>query len=417
MISRLKFFLLSLSYLGGLWLSDLLVQEHIGFKLGDLTDSGVCGASTLFSCKAAAASVYSNIFGLPIAAIGEAYYLTGLLLLISARLTQKSKWGESVSPLLGGAATISVIYSLFLGVVSALDLGFLCPLCMGLYAINLITFVLLWSMDGVGFGKWLTVLKTWTPWLTLLLMGASIVGTQAAYATRYSTQYKIVKKKKRAEREVKHYKVKRGQSPARGDAGPGVIIEFSDFECPFCRRFAAHLKRAQREAGEYPFQYVFKHYPLSTTCNPHVSRDMHPRACFAASVAICAEAQGKFWQMHDLLFANQKALEQEDLIKYAETLELDIAALNACVGSDETASRLQREIEEGHTFKVGGTPAFFINGWRFSGAVKSTKLNTLVKEYVYGVLPPKTEGPKSEPKPEGNQGGPDAKDEDIPEQN
>jgi len=395
--------LLCLLSLIGLWVSDTLVLEHISLKLGDEADSGVCGASTLFSCKEAAKSAYGSILGLPIAAIGEAFYLTTLLSLITIKISSlrgslgaPGAWGVRLLSALMGASALSVLYSLFLGSVSVLSLGLVCPLCVSLYGVNIASGALLWtrcqpaeggSRLASWSGQWRGLWRSASPWLLTLLMGASLTVTQGAYATRWQSGVKALKRaqfKKPVQLEVS------SKGPTRGESSAAQVVEFSDFQCPFCRRFSLQLKAAAEqlnvEGGAHRFQYTFKHYPLSDACNPVVKHNMHPRACHAAAASICAEEQGRFWEMHDLLFDHQNALEDEDLARYAQELKLDMKAFVDCLPSDRVKARILSDIREGRKAKLKGTPAFYINGWRFSGAVGVKKVIKLIKRYAYGVI-------------------------------
>lgn len=149
--------------------------------------------------------------------------------------------------------------------------------------------------------------------------------------------------------------------PTRGGAmAPVTIVEFSDFECPYCGRAHPLLAELLREF-EGQVRVVFRNYPLSG----------HPRAMPAARAAVAAGEQGKFWEMADLLFEHQRQLEDEDLERYAQQLGLDMERFRADLRSPETQAAIERDREEGHRLGVEGTPSFFINGRRFSEAPSS----------------------------------------------
>ena len=385
--------LLSMIQLIGVYVSDLLTFESIGIKLGDKTDSGLCGMSETFSCKAAAASVYSEIGSLPISVIGEAYYLCALLMILIARLIPTFR--SRLLMTLGVTASLSALYSLFLGTVSLLDLGFLCPLCIGLYLVNFSSLGLLALGRVIKPRSWPQLLKTPAPWIALGLMCATLIGSQAIYAARYKAEYLVAKKKIEHSQKVVFHEISLGDSPVRGDSSAALIVEFSDFQCPFCKRFTQYLKTAYEESlTERPFSYAFKHFPLSTQCNPHVKRDMHPRACHAAIASICAEEQGQFWPMHDLLFAQQPQLEDEDLRAYAEKLGMKIDTFIECLNSERARQRLINDIKVGAEAGVRGTPAFFVNGWGFKGAKRPKAIKEAVGKYAYGIEPAKEDNMK-----------------------
>ena len=136
-----------------------------------------------------------------------------------------------------------------------------------------------------------------------------------------------------------------------------TIVEFSDFECPFCSR-AYETVYEIKEAYEGQVKIVFKNFPLS----------FHANAQKAAEASECAYDQGKFWEMHDIMFENQDALSVDDLKSYAEELGLDTEAFNECLDSGAKETAVSEDFEAGNEVGVTGTPAFFINGIELVGA-------------------------------------------------
>jgi protein-disulfide isomerase len=146
--------------------------------------------------------------------------------------------------------------------------------------------------------------------------------------------------------------------PVRGpETAPVTIVEFSDFQCPFCVRAQPTLQRL-REAYGAKLRFVFLDFPL----------EIHPQAPKAHEAAACAGDQGKFWPMYDRLFASGGKLEVADLKTYAGELGLDGAAFGACLESGRHAPATESALQEGQRHGVTGTPAFFINGRLLVGA-------------------------------------------------
>ncbi len=144
-------------------------------------------------------------------------------------------------------------------------------------------------------------------------------------------------------------------APTRGSPMAQVtIVEFSDFECPYCGRAHPIVQQVLNEF-EGRVRVVFKNFPLSA----------HPHAMSAARAAVAAGNQGKFWEMHDLLFEHQRPLEDEDIERYAEQLELNMDRFRADMASPETQRRIEADKEEGQRVGVEGTPTFFIDGRHF----------------------------------------------------
>jgi len=152
--------------------------------------------------------------------------------------------------------------------------------------------------------------------------------------------------------------VEAGENPSIGPAtAPVTIVEFSDFQCPYCSRVLPALKRVQETYGDR-VRVVFRDFPLQ----------MHPQAPKAAEAAACAAEQGKFWPMHDRLFENQAKLQVADLKQHAAEVGLESAKFDECLDSGRRATDWQRDLSEGTGYGVTGTPAFFINGRMLVGA-------------------------------------------------
>ncbi len=147
--------------------------------------------------------------------------------------------------------------------------------------------------------------------------------------------------------------------PARGPvAAPVTIIEFSDFQCPYCSRVTPALKKLQETYGD-KVRVVFRDFPLL---------QIHPQAAKAAEAGTCAHDQGKFWEMHDKLFADQSKLQVDDLKKHAAELGLDTAAFNECLDSGKHTAEWQQDASDAGSLGVDSTPYFFINGRMLKGA-------------------------------------------------
>jgi len=149
--------------------------------------------------------------------------------------------------------------------------------------------------------------------------------------------------------------------PQRGPAeAPVTIVEFSDFQCPFCGRLAPVMRAV---LAKYPTQVrlVYRHLPLTS---------LHPNAEKAAEAAVCAQEQGKFWEMHDLMFADQSGLEIDALKGKAKRLQLDIKSFDECLDSGKERDAVMIDTHAAEQLGIGGTPASFING-RFINGVRS----------------------------------------------
>jgi protein-disulfide isomerase len=158
--------------------------------------------------------------------------------------------------------------------------------------------------------------------------------------------------------------------PSRGPAdAPVQIVEFSDFQCPYCLQSVATIERVLKEYGDR-VRLVYRHLPLPN----------HPDAWPAAEASMCAAEQDRFWPFHDRLFANQDKLAVDALKQHAADLGLDTAAFNACVDSRRHQAAVQADTEAAQALGVSGTPAFFVNGRPLSGAQPFPRFKEVIDE-------------------------------------
>ena len=147
--------------------------------------------------------------------------------------------------------------------------------------------------------------------------------------------------------------------PAMGSAkAPVTLIEFSDFQCPFCLRVSPTLKKIRQTYGD-KVRIVWKDFPLT---------QIHPQAFKAGEAGHCAADQGKFWEYHDQLFGNQQALMPDDLKKHAASTGMDVERFTACLDTSKHAERVREGVAQGTRLGVNSTPTIFVNGRRVSGA-------------------------------------------------
>jgi protein-disulfide isomerase len=168
----------------------------------------------------------------------------------------------------------------------------------------------------------------------------------------------------------RRYSVNTQGAPVRGSPDAKLaIVEFSDFQCPFCARVNPTLLQI---LGEYDgkVRIVFKHMPLS----------IHPKAPAAHAAAEAAHRQGKFWEMHDKIFADQRSMSPEKYLEYAQQLGLDMEAFRRDVADNAIQKRIDADAAEAARLAVGGTPGFFVNGRFLNGAVPFTAFQELINE-------------------------------------
>lgn len=159
-----------------------------------------------------------------------------------------------------------------------------------------------------------------------------------------------------------------GSSPKRGPQGAKItIVEFSDFECPYCAKAVVEIT-ALMAAFPHDVKLVFKQFPL----------DMHPHALMAAEAALAANDQGKFWEMHDVLFANARNLSQQSIFALAKGLGLDMIRFTRDMESGRFRKVVEADVAEGDKLGVYGTPSLFIDGKPYHGPVMLSVLKPIL---------------------------------------
>jgi len=172
-------------------------------------------------------------------------------------------------------------------------------------------------------------------------------------------------------------------APARGPAGaPVTMVAFSDFQCPYCLRVNPTLKALEMKyAGQ--IRIVFKDFPLG----------IHKDARKASEAGQCAAEQGKFWEMHDKMFANQQKLQPDSLKAFAKEIGLDAPTFASCLDSGKTAAKVAADMAQGTKHGVTGTPTFFINGRYLSGAQSIDKFAEIIDDELSRAQERRPQGP------------------------
>lgn len=169
------------------------------------------------------------------------------------------------------------------------------------------------------------------------------------------------------------FKIELNQSPSLGSAqSPIKIIIFSDFQCPFCAQFAALAKKLQTEMPD-KVQLVHKDMPLT---------GLHPAAMLAAAVGRCAQEQGKFWEVSDILYREQRELQKADQSKFIESIAksgVNTSLVSSCLTEKRADSLILSDMKLSETLDLTGTPSIFINGLRFRGVMDEAALRALIE--------------------------------------
>lgn len=181
-----------------------------------------------------------------------------------------------------------------------------------------------------------------------------------------------------AQKNFRRYDVPTDDDPALGPANaPITIIEFSDYQCPYCEQWHQQVFTQMRQNYGDKIRFVYRDFPLS----------FHPQATPAAEAANCANEQGAFWDFHDKLFSGQLELGEQAFVQYAKDLGLDMARFNECVSSRRYASEVQSDFDFAANLGVQSTPTFFINGIPLVGAQPYATFKQVIDKELAGGFP------------------------------
>jgi protein-disulfide isomerase len=346
----------------GLVIALVLVRQHAQAHAGVASS---CAISEYVDCDRVATSRFSVVLGMPVAAWGVLGYGLALLLSLAGLRPgrRRAGWPAGLLLLVSAAAAGT---SLALAGVSELAIGALCLYCAASWLVSLALLVAAWRAcrpEGAAAAVRgdLAVLRA-RPLLAAGLLVAAVSGIALVVAA-YPRYWE---RRPPAPAAV--------GAPAPASQGPLVVVEFSDYQCPFCAK--AHDETKALLAGRADVTLVKRHFPLDSECNPAVKRPIHPEACELARAAICAEEQGKLPAMDDALFKNQAA--KRPIEEVAAVVGLDRERLRRCLAAPSTDARLRSDIEAAMRAGLDATPTYLVQGRRYVG--------TLPPE----ILPPRT---------------------------
>lgn len=378
----------------GLALSIYLAVQHTRLKLGIQGGPSFCSLGQHFDCDAVNSSTFSEIAGVPIALAGAFYYLAALVLVLVALPGRRGFAGAQ--RWVGRLVVLALAVDLGLLVVQLFVLKNLCPLCSATYLCTTALLVAAVQLtDGASFRDRLARLL-WRGLAPLPGVGALAAGALGFAVTAtlllFVPDVRAPKEDASQSAEIEQWfaeferlPTKRlPETPEDGVSGPAdaahQLVVFSDFQCPFCKRAAETLDKALKPYRDR-VRFVFKHFPLDSSCNPALSYPLHPHACYLAAQGICAQRAGKFQQFHDTVFSRldeETFLEGRDAINRVLDTVVDEASRRRCDEDLSVQAAIRTSIELGRELGVKGTPAFFLDGRPVAVLVNEQTLRRLL---------------------------------------
>jgi protein-disulfide isomerase/uncharacterized membrane protein len=362
---------------GGCALAAWLVWIHLHLLIAPGAGSA-CNFGGHFDCDVVNTSSHAEILGVPIAYPGFVFYALLAGLAAAERFRGASPRALAYARGLGAAA---VLYSIFLTLLSALAIEAVCLFCVGLHVIN-------FAIAGIGWykpparprffeilGSDLRLLLTgFSAWRMQAALAAALLG--AVVLAQLGAQLRAAGG---AEAIAQIGSLRLSAAPGHSDGRAGarlVVVEFSDFECPHCAAASLMVDRLRREIGD-SVRFVFKHFPLDSSCNRGIRRGMHDRSCAAATGAVCAGEQGRFWEYQTRIF--ERGASAAAMRHTVQELGLDVAEWRKCLSSMRAQSVVRNDIEDGLAIRIQSTPTFLIGQKVLRGALPYDRMLRLIR--------------------------------------
>jgi len=349
----------------------LYVDQRIASDAGY---TSFCNVSDRVNCDVVLASRYGRVLDIPVAAWALAAFASGALLALPGAVLGMSSGLADL--LLVALVSSSTGFTLVMAALAAFVLNALCLLCLSIYVVVAAwAFVVLPMAARFPTKGTLRRPAAYGSAVAGFLLALSVGGWAVA---RVPAVLGTIDEIRAEDPRFLEYYQNLPRSAADTVTGAGVhtkgpsdapvtIVEFSDFQCPACEQAFQDLHDLLRRRNDV--RVVFRHFPLDQQCNERMTRGVHPMACLAAAAAECAGQQGKFWEYHDLLFANQSTLERESLFAHARATTLDLRAFRTCLDDPATMEGVREDVRAADALGVDSTPTIFVNGRRIDGAL------------------------------------------------
>ena len=384
--------------LAGLGVCLYLYSFHIALLMGEIKSGLLCGTESGLGCNSVSASPYSSVLGFPLALWGAIFYGT-LALLGLGSLIFRRDCGQAFLRWALFLAVLGLAVDLYLAHIMIFRIRTTCGLCIATYGINLAIIIglaksawgasepripLLSIFPGAGHGQSTelylrNVIKGLLIGAILLSAVIAIAGSQ--FLVRSLTgndRERLVKVTENLLRQTPQ-SIKVKNRPFIGSEDAKItVVEFSDFRCPYCSKASKYLKLAG-SGNHDKARFVFRHYPLDTSCNQRLKSNIHPGACLLAEGAVCAHEQDKFWDFHDIAFETGGEISSAVVQDIAVSIGLNSEAFTGCMVSGRGRRIVAEDIAAAANAGVTATPTIFINGRRLRGVPKPWVVNELLK--------------------------------------
>ena len=385
----------------GVIMSALSTSQHLRIQKEGLEQESFCAISDTINCDIVNASSYSEFLGVPVAWWGLVFYLlVGAMALFAAGSSKNRRATVALAWFLSLAG---FAYSTCLAYIALFVLGVICLECIGMYLVNIVFLIFLFAALKIPISRAGRFVADYA----LAVFGRPsnlgftprfvrhavviVVAFAAGWAIIANIQAKEARRIRgpAVEEKVRAFYM---QSLYMIDVDPSwavwgnpdakvTIIEFSEYQCPFCRLSAFNIKSYLQEFRK-DVRYYFVNYPLDNACNPYMTRPMHRLACFACKAGVCADKRGDFWSFHDDMFRNQRRLSRNLILSLAAKRGWDRKEFLACIDSPETDAQIKKEIEAGKRIYISGTPTILLDNRKLRYWRDPKFLQAVVREEI-----------------------------------
>ena len=366
----------------GLGLGAKLSHQYYEIRGGTAGFKSLCNLGQSMNCDAVAASRYAEFMaGIPLSSFVTGWFLA---VAIIAGMSLSRDWRRDGVRMLAAMTGISLAFSLVYLYIMTSMIQVFCLYCLIIDGINLASFVLALTLKPES-------LKAHKFHFSALKATAGVVVASLAMAlvllkglepqgVDASTQRAMV------EQTLNTAPVPVNAGPEFPSIGPKdapiTIVEFSDFQCPYCR-LGAYTMNAVVKRNPGKVRVVFRNFPLDPSCNPLIKGNGHAVACEAARAAVCGHKQGRFEGVYEELFDRQADLVKARPTEVAKEVGgVDAAVLTSCMAAGETALSISRDIEEGKQLNIQSTPTFFVNGRKIEGLYPTAVWDQLIERLL-----------------------------------
>lgn len=382
-LSKLSKPALTVVALIGLLISVELSIIYFNANFNSGSAPSFCSINEVIDCDAVSKTTFSRFLGVPLSLWGFGFYSFILLILLfpfhKFELFKEFKHPKSYVFTL---ASLSIVVSVIMAYVSSFVIQKICVLCHALYFANFLLFLLCLTGHSIKdlYKNTFTDLKNILSdkkWVITAIVSA-LAGIIIVSLINIYQPFTPPKKVKEPEQVNHNYKIGEIGNILGSKQAQIVIKEFTDYECPFCS--VSHKMMLQLTSEVKGVRVEHYDFPLNSGCNSTVKGKSHKNACIAAYYAKAARKQGKFWDLATLFFENQSDLSEENILKLAQTINLDIEKLKKDAYDPELKKEVEKDFKKAESFGVYGTPSYIIGIKKYEGIMPYHELKRRIQE-------------------------------------